>query len=71
MKKVLLVHAITRLKGVIQIGESPLYRLVQEPSSYVVPGLRYEGKYKSRSIIGTVRYTNQVSSGLSDFHTHY
>ena len=48
--------AITRLKGVILIGESPLYCLVQEPSSYVIPGLRYEGKYKSRSTIGTVRY---------------
>ena len=58
MKKVLLacVCAITRLKGVILIGESLLYCLVQEPSSYVVPGLRYEGKYKSHSIIGTVHY---------------
>ena len=42
---------ITRLKGVILIGESLHYRLVQEPSSYVVLGLRYEGKYKLRSII--------------------
>ena len=50
------VCAISRLKGVILIGESPVYRLVQEPSSYAVPGLRYEGKYKLRSIIGTVRY---------------
>ena len=48
------VSAITQLKEVILIGESLLYCLVQEPSSYVIPGLRYEGKYKLRLIIGTV-----------------
>ena len=43
--KVLLVHAcVTRLKGVILFNKSLLSHLVQEPSSYVVPGLRYEGK---------------------------
>ena len=58
VQKVLLMSlcAITRLKAVILISESLLYHLVQEPSSYVVPGLRYEGKYKLRLIIGTVRY---------------
>jgi len=30
----------------ILFNKSLLSRLVQEPSSYVVPGLRYEGKYK-------------------------
>ena len=49
------VCAITRLKGVILICESLLYRLVQELSSYVFPGLIYEGNYKLCSIIGTVR----------------
>ena len=43
--KVLLVHVcVTRLKGVILFNKSLLSRLVQEPSSYVAPGLRYEGK---------------------------
>ena len=43
--KVLLVHAcVTRLKGVILSNKSLLSRLVQEPSSYVVSALRYEGK---------------------------
>ena len=32
------------------------YCLMKEPSSYVISGLRYEGKYKWHSIIGTVRY---------------
>ena len=32
------------------------YSNQQEPSSYGVPGLRYEGKYKLHSIIGTARY---------------
>ena len=50
------VCAISQLKGVTLIGESLLYRLVQEPSLYVVAGQRYEGKYKLRSIIGTVCY---------------
>ena len=50
------VCATSSLNGVILIGESLLYDLVQQPSSYVVPGLRYEGKYKLHSIIGTVRY---------------
>ena len=49
------VCAISRLKGVILTSVSLLYCLVQEPSSYAVPGLRYKGKYKLRSIIGTVR----------------
>ena len=40
------VHAITRLKGVSLLGKSLLSCLVQEPSFYVIPGLRYEGKYK-------------------------
>ena len=53
------VHYLS-LKGVILTGESLLYRLVQEPSSYAVPGLRYEGKYKLRSIIGTVRYSYEM-----------
>ena len=44
------------LNGVILIGESLIYGLVQEPSSYVVPGLRYEGKYKLHSIVGTIHY---------------
>ena len=57
------VCAISRLKGVILTGESLLYRLVQEPSSYAVPGLRYEGKYKLRLIIGTIRYIH-----TSDHH---
>ena len=32
------------------------YCLMKEPSSYVISGLRYEGKYKWYSIIGTVCY---------------
>ena len=47
---------VTQLKGVILIGKSLLYHLVEKPSSYVIPGLRYEGKYKLCSIIGTVHY---------------
>ena len=50
------VCATSSLNGVILIGESLLYALVQQPSSYVVPGLRYEGKYKLHSIIGTIHY---------------
>ena len=50
------VCATSWLNGVILIGESLLYGLVQEPSSYVVPGLRYEGKYKLHLIIGNIRY---------------
>ena len=48
--------AITWLKEVILFGKSLLSRLVQEPSFYFIPGLRYEGKYKLHSIIGTIRY---------------
>ena len=40
------VHAMTRLKGVSLLSKSLLSRLVQEPSFYVIPGLRYEGKDK-------------------------
>ena len=48
------VCATSSLNGVILIGESLLYGFVQQPSSYVVPGLRCEGKYKLHSIIGTI-----------------
>ena len=57
-KSVVHVHVCTTtgLKGVIVFSESFLSQLVQEPSFYVIPGLSYEGNYKLRSIIGTVRY---------------
>ena len=45
---------ITQLKWAILICKSLVHCLVQEPSSYIVPELRCEGKYKLRSIIGTV-----------------
>ena len=41
------MHAcVIWLKGVILFNKSLLSRLVEEPSSYVIPGLGYEGKYK-------------------------
>ena len=48
---------ITQVKGVIVFDKS-LYSpmLAQESSSYVVPGLRYEGRYKFHSIFGTIHY---------------
>ena len=47
---------IIHLKGIILFSKNLLDRFVQEPSFYVIPGLRYEGKYKLHLIIGTVRY---------------
>ena len=45
------VCAITQLKGVLLFDESLLSCLVQELSSYVVPGLRYEGMQLATSCI--------------------
>ena len=51
-----IIDNLYQLKGISLVGESLLYCLRQELSSYVVPELRYEGKYKLRLIIGTVHY---------------
>ena len=42
-------------------GKSLLSHLVQEPSCYVIPGLRYEDRYKLCLIIGTVHYIPPVT----------
>ena len=41
---------------VIPFCKSTLFSLVQEPSSYVVPGLKFEGRYNLCLIIGIVWY---------------
>ena len=63
------VCAISRLKRVFLIGESLLYRLVQEPSSYVAPGLRYAGKYKLHSINGTYATQTRTIQNHANFNT--
>ena len=59
MKKVLLtrthVCAMSRLKGVILRAYCIVW-CKNQVSMYVVPVLKYEGKYKLRSITVTVRY---------------
>ena len=42
------------IKG-YSIWQEPTH-LVQKPSSYVIPGLRYEDRYKLCLTIGTVHY---------------
>ena len=50
------VYAITCLKVVILIRKRLCSRLVQEPRSQVIPGLRYKAMCEMWSIIGRLRY---------------
>ena len=50
------VYAITCLKVVILIRKRLCSRLVQEPRSQVIPGLRYKAMCEMWSIIGCLRY---------------
>ena len=60
------VYAITCLKVVILIRKRLCSRLVQEPRSQVIPGLRYKAMCEMWSIIGRLRffvYTECCESG--------
>ena len=56
------------LKRVILFDKSPLSHLLQEPSCYVIPELRYEDGYKLCLIIVTVHYVLPVTSEDSDWY---